>query len=126
MLPDGAVPDVHTYDPSKLAALSDKRGTVEIGFPTGDSNLQDLANQIQVILQKAGFTSTVRDVPSAQFFALKEQSGPEVFRLGPKLASTEEQNPTSDQKPVRYGAPGIRCKEIPKVRLAASVMRIFP
>lgn len=72
MLPDGAVPDVHTYDPSKLAALSDKRGTVEIGFPTGDSNLQDLANQIQVILQKAGFTSTVRDVPSAQFFALNE------------------------------------------------------
>jgi hypothetical protein len=70
--------------------------------------------------------SSIHKAGAAQFFALKEQSGPEVFRLGPKLASTEEQNPTSDQKPVRYGAPGIRCKEIPKVRLAASVMRIFP
>jgi peptide/nickel transport system substrate-binding protein len=72
MLPDGAVPDVHPVDPSKLAALGSKGGNVTIGFPTGDSSLQDLANQIQIILQKAGLTATVRDFPSAQFFALNE------------------------------------------------------
>ena len=72
MLPDGAVPDTHAVDPSKLAALGAKGGDVTIGFPTGDSSLQDLANQIQVILQKAGLAATIRDFPSAQFFALNE------------------------------------------------------
>jgi peptide/nickel transport system substrate-binding protein len=72
MLPDGAVPDQHVHDPSKLAAMGSKGGNVEIGFPTGDSSLQDLANQIQVILQQAGLTATVRDFPSAQLFALGE------------------------------------------------------
>jgi peptide/nickel transport system substrate-binding protein len=70
MLPDGAVPDQHQFDPSKLAAL--KGGTVTIGYPTGDSALQDLSNQIQVVLQQAGITATIRDFPSAQFFALNE------------------------------------------------------
>jgi peptide/nickel transport system substrate-binding protein len=70
MMPDGAVPDQHNFDPSKLAALGSKGGAVAIGFPTGDSTLQDLANQIQVILQQAGLTATIRDFPSAQFFAL--------------------------------------------------------
>jgi peptide/nickel transport system substrate-binding protein len=70
MLPDGAVPDVHAFDPSKLKALGAAGGDVEIGFPTGDSSLQDLANQMQVILQQAGLTATVRDFPLAQFFAL--------------------------------------------------------
>ena len=72
MMPDGAVPDEHVYDPSKLAALGRNGGDVEIGYPTGDSSLQDLSNQIQVILQQAGLTSTVRDFPLAQFFALGE------------------------------------------------------
>ncbi len=72
MMPDGAVPDQHHFDPSKLTALGSKGGAVEIGFPTGDSTLQDLANQIQVILQQAGLTATIRDFPSAQFFALNE------------------------------------------------------
>jgi peptide/nickel transport system substrate-binding protein len=72
MMPDGAVPDPHHLDPSKLAAIGAKGGAVEIGFPTGDSTLQDLANQIQVILQQAGLTATIRDFPSAQFFALNE------------------------------------------------------
>lgn len=72
MMPDGAVPDQHTHDPSKLAALGRSGGTVEIGYPTGDSSLQDLSNQIQVILQQAGLTATVRDFPLAQFFALGE------------------------------------------------------
>lgn len=72
MLPDGAAPDQHQFDPSKLAALGGKGGNVEIGFPTGDSSLQDLANQIQVVLQNAGLTATIRDFPSAQFFALNE------------------------------------------------------
>jgi peptide/nickel transport system substrate-binding protein len=72
MMPDGAVPDQHHFDPSKLAALGSKGGAVEIGFPTGDSTLQDLANQIQVVLQQAGLTATIRDFPSAQFFALNE------------------------------------------------------
>jgi peptide/nickel transport system substrate-binding protein len=72
MLPDGAVPDHHDLDPSKLAAIGGKGGAVEIGYPTGDSTLQDLANQIQVILQQAGLTATIRDFPSAQFFALNE------------------------------------------------------
>ncbi len=72
MMPEGAVPDKHDFDPSKLAALGAKGGNVEIGYPTGDSRLQDLSNQIQVILQQAGFTSTVRDFPLAQFFALGE------------------------------------------------------
>lgn len=70
MMPDGAVPDEHAHDPSKLAALGRGGGTVEIGYPTGDSSLQDLSNQIQVLLQQAGLTSTVRDFPLAQFFAL--------------------------------------------------------
>jgi peptide/nickel transport system substrate-binding protein len=72
MMPDGAVPDEHAYDPSKLAALGRNGGTVEIGYPTGDSSLQNLSNQVQVILQQAGLTSTVRDFPLAQFFALGE------------------------------------------------------
>jgi peptide/nickel transport system substrate-binding protein len=72
MMPDGAVPDQHHFDPSKLAALGSKGGAVEVGYPTGDSTLQDLANQIQVILQQAGLTATIRDFPSAQFFALTE------------------------------------------------------
>jgi peptide/nickel transport system substrate-binding protein len=72
MMPDGAVPDQHNFDPSKLAALGSKGGAVEIGFPTGDSTLQDLANHIQVVLQQAGLTATIRDFPSAQFFALNE------------------------------------------------------
>ena len=72
MLPDGAVPDQRPLDPSKLAAIGGKGGAVEIGFPTGDSSLQVLANQIQVVLQRAGLTATVRDFPSAQFFALNE------------------------------------------------------
>jgi peptide/nickel transport system substrate-binding protein len=72
MLPDGAVPDQHQLDPSKLAAIGAKGGAVEIGYPTGDSNLQDLANQIQVLLQRAGLTATVQDFPSAEFFALNE------------------------------------------------------
>jgi peptide/nickel transport system substrate-binding protein len=72
MMPDGAVPDQHHFDPSKLAALGSKGGAVEIGFPTGDSTLQDLANHIQVVLQQAGLTATIRDFPSAQFFALNE------------------------------------------------------
>jgi peptide/nickel transport system substrate-binding protein len=72
MMPDGAVPDEHTYDPSKLTELGRSGGTVEIGYPTGDSSLQNLSNQIQVILQQAGLTSTVRDFPLAQFFALSE------------------------------------------------------
>jgi peptide/nickel transport system substrate-binding protein len=72
MLPDGAVPDQHQLDPSKLAAIGAKGGAVEIGYPTGDSSLQDLANQIQVVLQRAGLTATVQDFPSAEFFALNE------------------------------------------------------
>jgi peptide/nickel transport system substrate-binding protein len=72
MLPDGAAPDEHAYDPAKLAAVGAKGGTVTIGFPTGDSSLQDLANQMQVILQQAGLTATVRDFPLAQFFALPQ------------------------------------------------------
>ena len=72
MLPDGAVPDQRHLDQSKLAAVGAKGGTVEVGYPTGDSNLQALANQMQVILQQAGLTATVRDFPSAQFFALGE------------------------------------------------------
>ncbi|AQT81628.1 ABC transporter substrate-binding protein [Mycolicibacterium litorale] len=72
MLPDGAVPDNHEYDPSKLAAVGKGGGNVEIGYPTGDSSLQDLANQLQVILQQAGLKATIRDFPLAQFFALPE------------------------------------------------------
>jgi peptide/nickel transport system substrate-binding protein len=72
MMPDGAVPDPHHLDTSKLAAVGAKGGAVEIGFPTGDSSLQDLANQIQVVLQQAGLAATIRDFPSAQFFALNE------------------------------------------------------
>jgi peptide/nickel transport system substrate-binding protein len=72
MLPDGAVPDQHVHDPSKLAATGSKGGNVQIGYPTGDSSLQDLANQIQLVLQQAGLTATVRDFPSAQLFALGE------------------------------------------------------
>jgi peptide/nickel transport system substrate-binding protein len=72
MLPDGAVPDQHQHDPSKLTALGSKGGKVVIGYPTGDSTLQDLANQIQVILQQSGLTPTVQDFPSGQFFALNE------------------------------------------------------
>ncbi len=76
MLPDGAVPDTHTYDPSKLAAIGRSGGEVSIGYPSGDSALQDLANQTQVILQAAGFKATIRDFPSAQLFALPPESGP--------------------------------------------------
>jgi peptide/nickel transport system substrate-binding protein len=72
MLPDGAVPDQHQHDPSELTALGSKGGKVVIGYPTGDSTLQDLANQIQVILQQAGLTPTIQDFPSGQFFALNE------------------------------------------------------
>ena len=72
MLPDGAVPDKHAYDPSKLAEIGAKGGDVKIGYPSGDSSLQDLANQVQVILQGAGLTATVQDFPLAQFFALPE------------------------------------------------------
>ncbi|WP_099245803.1 ABC transporter substrate-binding protein [Mycobacterium sp. shizuoka-1] len=72
MLPDGAVPDTHDYDPAKLAAVGKSGGDVQIGYPTGDSSLQDLANQLQVILQQAGLKATIRDFPLAQFFALPE------------------------------------------------------
>lgn len=75
MLPDGAVPDTHAYDPSKLAETGRSVGDVEMGYPTGDSSLQNLANQMQVILQQAGLTATVRDLPLAQFFALGENPG---------------------------------------------------
>ncbi len=72
MLPEGAVPDVHDYDPAKLAEVGKAGGNVVIGYPTGDSSLQDLANHLQVILQQAGLTATIRDFPLAQFFALPE------------------------------------------------------
>ncbi|MGY4711029.1 ABC transporter substrate-binding protein [Mycolicibacterium sp. CBM1] len=72
MLPDGAVPDRHDYDPAKLAAVGKGGGAVQIGYPTGDSSLQELANQLQVILQQAGLKATIRDFPLAQFFALTE------------------------------------------------------
>ncbi|WP_431238837.1 ABC transporter substrate-binding protein [Mycolicibacterium aichiense] len=81
MLPDGAVPDKHDYDPSKLATLGKNGGDVSIGYPSGDSSLQDLANQTQVILQAAGFKATVRDFPSAQLFALPQNPDqrPDLF-----------------------------------------------
>ena len=72
MLPDGAVPDQHQHDPAQLTALGSRGGAVSIGYPTGDSTLQDLANHVQVILQQAGFSPTVQDFPSGQFFALNE------------------------------------------------------
>lgn len=72
MMPDGAVEDQHRFDPSMLTALGSRGGDVRIGFPSGDSSLQDLANQVQVILQQAGLTATVQDYPLAQFFALPQ------------------------------------------------------
>ncbi|WP_235632044.1 ABC transporter substrate-binding protein [Mycolicibacterium rutilum] len=81
MLPDGAVPDEQPHDPAKLAALGQGGGAVEIGYPAGDSSLQALANQMQVVLQQAGLSATVRDFPLAQMFALTENPGqrPDLF-----------------------------------------------
>ncbi|MGV0850382.1 ABC transporter substrate-binding protein [Mycolicibacterium phlei] len=82
MLPEGAVPDVHELDPAKLAALADG-GAVEIGFPAGDSSLQELSNQMQVVLQQAGLNATVRDFPLSQMFALPENPDqrPDLFAV---------------------------------------------
>lgn len=73
MLPDGAAADTPPLDPSKLAALGANGGDVVIGYQSGDNTVRALTNQIQVILQKAGFNATIRDVPASQFFGLGDQ-----------------------------------------------------
>jgi len=73
MLPDGAAPDAPTLDPSKLAAIGANGGEVVIGYQAGDNTVRALTNQIQVVLQNAGFTATIRDVPASQFFGLGDQ-----------------------------------------------------
>ena len=82
MLPAGAVPDQRTADPAGLrAAVSGAGAKVVIGFQGGDSNLQRLANDVQVVLQKAGVTAGVQDLPSAQIFNLpaQPQQRPDLF-----------------------------------------------
>lgn len=70
MLPDGAVPDTWTPDPSALGAVSaDKNAKVVIGY-YGDNSLQQLADTLQVQLQHAGLSATVRPYDAAQVFAL--------------------------------------------------------
>lgn len=73
MLPDGAVSDTPPLDPAKLAAIGSKGGSVVIGYQAGDNTVRALTNQVQIALQNAGFTATIRDVPSSQFFALGDQ-----------------------------------------------------
>ena len=73
MLPDGAVPDNPPLDPAKLAAIGANGGDVVIGYQAGDNTVRALTNQIQVVLQNAGFTATIRDVPASQFFELGNQ-----------------------------------------------------
>jgi peptide/nickel transport system substrate-binding protein len=70
MLPDGAVTDTPALDPSKLAEIGAKGGEVVIGYQAGDSTVRALTNQLQVVLQNAGLTATIRDVPASQFFGL--------------------------------------------------------
>jgi peptide/nickel transport system substrate-binding protein len=73
MLPDGAAPDAPPLDPAKLAAIGANGGEVVIGYQAGDNTVRALTNQIQVVLQNAGFTATIRDVPASQFFELGDQ-----------------------------------------------------
>jgi peptide/nickel transport system substrate-binding protein len=71
MLPDGAVPDTWTPSPSALgtAVSADKNAKVVIGY-YGDNSLQQLADTLQVQLQHAGLSATVRPYNAAQVFAL--------------------------------------------------------
>lgn len=71
MLPSGAVPDTSSYHPGQLAAYAsrDKGKNVVIGY-YGDNSLQQLASQIQVILQNASINATVQPENPAQVFAL--------------------------------------------------------
>jgi peptide/nickel transport system substrate-binding protein len=71
MLPDGTVPDTWTPDPPALAAAvsADKNAKVVIGY-YGDNSLQQLADTLQVQLQHAGLSATVRPYDAAQVFAL--------------------------------------------------------
>lgn len=80
MLPAGAVPDERGTDPTALTALKGNDPIV-IGFPGGDSSLRAFANRLQVILQEAGMTATIQDMPSSQVFSLPEQPGqrPDLF-----------------------------------------------
>jgi peptide/nickel transport system substrate-binding protein len=73
MLPDGAAQDEPALDPSKLAQIGARGGDVVIGYQAGDNSVRALTNQIQVVLQNAGFNATIRAVPASQFFALGEQ-----------------------------------------------------
>ncbi|QZT64266.1 ABC transporter substrate-binding protein [Mycolicibacterium austroafricanum] len=73
MLPDGAVPDQPALDPAKLAAIGAKGGNVVVGYQAGDNTVRTLTNQIQVVLQNAGLTATIRDIPASQMFGLGEQ-----------------------------------------------------
>jgi peptide/nickel transport system substrate-binding protein len=71
MLPDGAVAD--TWKPHasalKTALVSDKGKSVVVGY-YGDGSLQEMANAVQVQLQQAGVSATVREYNPAQVFAL--------------------------------------------------------
>lgn len=70
MLEKGAVPDDWTVDASGLAALAgDQSGDVVVGY-YGDNSLMQLANQVQLVLQDAGISASVRSFNPAQVFAL--------------------------------------------------------
>ncbi|MEZ0074222.1 ABC transporter substrate-binding protein [Planotetraspora sp. GP83] len=70
MLPKGAAPDMWQANPQALTTLSGNKGkSVTIGY-YGDNSLQQLANMLQIQLQQAGLTATVRPYGPAQVFAL--------------------------------------------------------
>ena len=73
LLSEGAAADQPPLDPGKLAAIGARGGDVVVGYQAGDNSVRALTNQIQVILQNAGFNATIRSVPASQFFALGQQ-----------------------------------------------------
>ncbi len=71
MLPDGAVADTWSPSPDalKTAVEADKGRDVVVGY-YGDNSLKQLANTLQVSLQQAGLSATVRSYNPSQVFAL--------------------------------------------------------
>jgi peptide/nickel transport system substrate-binding protein len=71
MLPNGVAPDVHPYKPSLLgpALASFKGAKVTIGWAEETTN-ENLASQLQVVLDAHGLNANVQQFPPDEFYSL--------------------------------------------------------
>lgn len=82
-LPEELAQDPSERDPSKLEALAGEMSgmTIDIGFSSDDPRNGRAAELLQLDLQAAGLTATVRGIPIAQVFGLPDEpdSAPDIL-----------------------------------------------